>query len=228
MRELAPGLWQLSGFPPNVINVYIAGETLIDAATKLAARRISRQIKGRDISGLALTHVHPDHQGSANAICERLAIPLAVHAADVDAMEGRLPVQRAAPGHPINRLGKSLMTGPPHKVDRVLHEGDLVGEFRVVHAPGHAPGEVIYFRDGDRVAITGDVINTMNIFNGLPGVHEAPGFFTFDRAESRRSINKLLDLKPALICPGHGAPLRDIEQLERYAERHGFREPADG
>ncbi len=37
---------------------------------------------------LALTHVHPDHQGVAKDVCEARGIPLACHADDVDAMEG--------------------------------------------------------------------------------------------------------------------------------------------
>ncbi|HEV7918079.1 MAG TPA: MBL fold metallo-hydrolase [Solirubrobacterales bacterium] len=226
MKQLAPGLWQLSGFPPNAINMYLAEHVLIDAATKWAKRRVLRQIKDREVSMLALTHVHPDHQGAAKAVCDELAIPLAVHADDVDGMEGRLPVQRKKPNHPLNRWGRAVWTGPPHKVDRVLEEGDVVAGFRVIHAPGHAPGEVIFFRDSDRVAISGDVINMMSLATGLPGIHEAPEFFTFDRDQARRSIVKLLDLQPSLICPGHGAPLRDISKLEAYVERHGLRELA--
>src|SRR5215208_8092897 len=42
--------------------------------------------------------------------------------------------------------------------DRVLEEGDEVAGFRIIHAPGHSPGEVIFFRESDRVAICGDVI----------------------------------------------------------------------
>ena len=41
---------------------------------------------------VALTHVHPDHQGVAKDVCVELDIPLACHAEDVDAMEGRVPV----------------------------------------------------------------------------------------------------------------------------------------
>ena len=49
---------------------------------------------------VALTHVHPDHQGVAKDVCEARGIPLACHADDVDAMEGRRPMQEAAPATP--------------------------------------------------------------------------------------------------------------------------------
>lgn len=225
MKQLADDLFQLRGFPPNGINVYLAGDTLVDAASKWAKRRILGQIKGRAVTQLALTHVHPDHQGVAKVVCEQLGIPLACPAADVDSMEGRLPVQRRKPNHPVNRLSRAVFSGPPCKVDRVLREGDEIGGgFKVIDAPGHSPGEVIYFRESDRAAITGDVINTMDLLTAIPGLHEAPDFFTFDRAESRRSIVKLLDLNPSIICPGHGAPLRDIAKLEQFVEKKGLRE----
>jgi hydroxyacylglutathione hydrolase len=62
------------------------------------------------------------------------------------------------------------------------------------------------------------VINTMNVFTGIPGVREPPRIFTLDPVENRRSVCKLLDLRPSLVCVGHGAPLRDIAKLERLVE----------
>ena len=46
MKQLAEGLYQLDGRPPNVINVYLAGDVLIDAGTRQAEGRIMRQLAG--------------------------------------------------------------------------------------------------------------------------------------------------------------------------------------
>jgi hydroxyacylglutathione hydrolase len=165
---------------------------------------------------LALTHAHPDHQGVAKDVCEARDIPLACHADDVEAMEGRRPMQEAAPGYPVNRVIKQIWQGPPCKVNRALTEGDEVAGFQVVHAPGHARGEVIFFRDSDRVAICGDVIRNMSYATALPGIKEPPEIFTYDPAENRRSIRKLADLNPALILPGHGPAVTDIAAFERF------------
>jgi glyoxylase-like metal-dependent hydrolase (beta-lactamase superfamily II) len=223
MKEIAPGLWQVGGFPPNFINVYVIGDVLIDASTKWARRRILRGVRGHKISELALTHVHADHQGSAKSVCAALDIPLACPAADVDAMEGTVPVQQANPGHVMNRFGRAVFLGPPRKVDRVLQEGDMVGDFRVVNAPGHAPGEVIFFRDSDRAAVCGDVITTMDVRTGRRGVNMSPWYYTYDMEEAKRSVVKLLDLEPSVICAGHGPPLHDVAQLEAFVEAHGLR-----
>jgi hydroxyacylglutathione hydrolase len=216
LKYLAPGVWRLKEFPAPTINVYLAEDVLIDAGRTWDRRRIFAELEGREISMLALTHVHPDHQGCAKAVCEARGVPLACHVDDVAAMEGRRRVQEAAPGNPVNRFVRGIWEGPPHKVDRVLSDGDEVAGFRVVHAPGHARGEVIFFRERDRVAICGDVIRNMSYATGLPGIKEPPEIFTYDMAENRRSIRKLAELEPALILPGHGPAVTDPAAFERF------------
>jgi hydroxyacylglutathione hydrolase len=216
MKRLADGVWRLKQFPAPSLNLYLVDDALIDAGTRWDRRRVFAELEGRRLSILALTHVHPDHQGLAKEICESREIPLACHADDVDAMEGRRPVQEAAPQHPVNRLVKRIWQGPPHRVDRPLREGDEVAGFRVVHAPGHSRGEVVYFRDSDRVAICGDVIRNMSYATGLPGIKEPPEIFTYDPAENRRSIRKLAALEPSLILPGHGPAVTDMREFERF------------
>lgn len=217
MKYLAPGVWRLKEFPAPLINVYLAEDVLIDAGRRWDRRRIFAEIEGREISTLALTHVHPDHQGVAKDVCQARGIPLACHADDVDAMEGRRPVQEAAPNNPYNRIIKRIWQGPPHEVGRVLSEDDEIAGFRVIHAPGHSRGEVIFFRDSDRVAICGDVIRNMSYATGAPGVKEPPDIFTYDPPENRRSIRKLADLDPSLILPGHGPAVTDMAAFQRFA-----------
>jgi hydroxyacylglutathione hydrolase len=216
LKYLAPGVWRLKQFPAPSVNVYLAEDVLIDAGTRWDRGRIFAEIEGRELSLLALTHVHPDHQGVAKDVCEARDIPLACHADDVDAMEGRRPVQESDPNNPFNRIIKRVWQGPPHEVGRVLNEGDEVAGFRVIHAPGHSRGEVIYFRDSDRVAICGDVIRNMSYATGLAGLKEPPDVFTYDPPENRRSIRKLAELEPSLILPGHGPTVTDMVAFERF------------
>jgi glyoxylase-like metal-dependent hydrolase (beta-lactamase superfamily II) len=215
LKYLAPGVWRLKEFPRPLINVYLAEDVLIDAGRRWDKGRIFAELEGREISEVALTHVHPDHQGCAKAVCEARGVPLACHEDDVDAMEGRRPV--AASPKPTAQLFGKLWTGPPRKVDRVLHEGDDVAGFRVVHAPGHAPGEVIFFRDSDRVAICGDVIRNITYVAMRTKLAVPPDDLTPDPAENRRSVRKLAELNPSLILPGHGPAVTDIGAFERFA-----------
>jgi glyoxylase-like metal-dependent hydrolase (beta-lactamase superfamily II) len=215
MRQLAQDVWRLDERLAPMINVYLAGDVLIDAGRRQDRGRILEQVDGRELSLLALTHAHPDHQGAAHAVCEAREIPLACHAADVDAMEGRRPL--AAGGNAISRLVERMWGGPPRKVDRVLHDGDEVGGFRVIHAPGHSPGEVIFFRESDRVAICGDVIRNLSYATARRKLAEPPDGFNVDSAQNRDSIRKLAALEPSLILPGHGDAVRDIDSFRRFA-----------
>jgi glyoxylase-like metal-dependent hydrolase (beta-lactamase superfamily II) len=214
MKQLAPGVWRLSEFPRPLINVYLAEDVLVDAGRRWDARRIRSQLDGRSISEVALTHVHADHQGCAKLVSEERGVPLACHGGDVDAMEGRRPI--AASNSPQAKLFARLWAGPPSKVDRVLNEGDEVAGFRVVHAPGHSPGEVIFFRDSDRVAICGDVIRNITYIALRTRLAEPPDDLTPDPAENRRSIRRLAALEPSLILPGHGPEVTDIDAFQRF------------
>jgi len=219
LKYLAPGVWRLKEFPAPTINCYLAEDVLIDAGRTWDRRRIFAELDGREISMLALTHVHPDHQGVAKDVCEARGIPLACHAGDVDAMEGRRPVQEASASNPVNRMIASIWQGPPYKVERVLEEGDEVARFRVVHTPGHSRGHVLFFRESDRVVICGDVIRNMSYATGLPGIKEPPPLFTYDMEENRRSIRKLAELNPSLILPGHGPAVTDMSAFERFVAK---------
>ncbi len=218
MRELAPGVHQLRGFPPNAINVYLVGDVLIDAATKYARRRILRQTAGHALNAHALTHAHPDHQGSSHAICEQLGIPLWCGSADVRAVETPGGVAGSNPPSWETFVQRRFWTGPPHPVARALKEGDEVAGFTVLESPGHSPGHVAYWRERDRVLVIGDVLTNIDIRTGRVGLHEPLPAFTPDPARNRDSARRLAALDPALVCFGHGPPLRDTRALRAFVE----------
>jgi len=221
MKRLAEGLFQLGGFPPNAINAYLMGDVLIDAATRHSARGILKQLRGHEVRAHALTHAHPDHQGASHAVCEALGIPLWCGEADADAVEDPRLILARMPNQAIGKFSYRFFAGPAHPVARKLREGDEVGGFAVLETPGHCAGHVAYWRDSDRTLVLGDVLNNMNVLTGFPGLHEPPSFFTPDPALNRASARKLAALEPALVCFGHGAPLRDTERFVRFVEGLG-------
>ena len=218
MRELAPGLHQLSGHPRDAINVYLAGDVLIDAGTRHARRRIMRQIAGHSVTAHALTHAHPDHQGASHAVCTALGIPLWCGEGDADAMETPGGIARKQEPGLMNRLQQRFWTGPPHPVARRLREGDDVAGFTVLEVPGHSAGHVAFWREHDRALILGDVLNNVDPRTGRKGLREPLDVFTPDPVRNRESIRRLAALRPSLCVFGHGAPLRDPTALARFAE----------
>jgi glyoxylase-like metal-dependent hydrolase (beta-lactamase superfamily II) len=218
MQMIANGVWQLGGFPRDFFNVYLVEDVLIDTATRWARRRLLRQLEGRAVRLVALTHCHPDHQGSAEALCRHFDVPLACHEADMPAVEGRRPM---LPDNRLLRLARRLWAGPPCSVGRLLEAGDIVAGFRVVHAPGHTPGHVLFFREADGVCIAGDLLANIHFLTGRAGLREPPTLFSADAAMNRRSVQLLCDLKPRVVCFGHGPPLRTPELLHQWATERG-------
>lgn len=217
--RLADGLDVLRGFPPWAINVYLAGDVLIDAGTRFASRRILRQLRGREVAALALTHAHPDHQGGAHGVCEALGVPLWCGEADAEAVEDPSLVMQRFPSHVLTRLIGPLWTGPAHRVARRLKDGDEVGDFVVIETPGHCAGHVSFWREADRVLILGDVLANGRPPTGIGGLCEPPAIFSPDPAENRRSARKVAELRPDLICFGHGPPQRDGRRFVEFVAR---------
>jgi glyoxylase-like metal-dependent hydrolase (beta-lactamase superfamily II) len=217
MTELAPGVHLLTGFPKYGINWFLVGDVLIDAGGKPDRRRILKQLSGRKVTAHALTHAHPDHQGSSHAVCTELGIPFLVPERDVAAAEDPDQIAARQPDNWLPKLMQAMFAGPGHKVDQVLHEGDVVAGFTVLDTPGHSAGHVSYWRESDRVLIAGDVVNTMHPFTMKRGLREPFEVFTPDPAENRRSIKRIADLEPSLLLVGHGPPVRDPQKLKDLA-----------
>jgi len=213
MKQLADGVWQLRGLPPDAINIYLVEDVLIDAGTRFAGRRILRQIGGHTVTAHALTHAHPDHLGASDEVCGKLGIPFWVGERDVPYAEDPRRIADVQPPHPFNRLAVRYWAGPGRNVDRVLQEGDEVAGFRVLDVPGHSPGHVAYWRESDGVLILGDVLNNIDTVTGIPGLHDPKPYLTADPVENRRSARKLAPLEPKLVLFGHGRPLRDTRRF---------------
>ena len=107
--------------------------------------------------------------------------------------------------------------GPAHPVARRLREGDEVGGFTVLDTPGHSPGHVSFWRAADRVLVAGDALFGRHPVTGRPGLHEPPDGFTLDPPANRAAIRRLAALEPAVVCFGHGPPLRDPAALPAFA-----------
>ncbi len=80
--------------------------------------------------------------------------------------------------------------------------------FRVVHAPGHAPGLIVLFREEDRLALVTDLIYTMDMGGHASDPHMPDHFYNWNTAAARESVLKIAALEPAAPWGGHGQPLR--------------------
>jgi glyoxylase-like metal-dependent hydrolase (beta-lactamase superfamily II)/predicted ester cyclase len=229
---IAAGVWVVQG-QPGWCNVYLLEDggrvTLFDAGARTMARAVaSAGAKLGGIRRVVLGHSHTDHRGAAPA----LGAPVLCHPEDVQDAEGSggfryWPeglVGLPTPQRQVHRLlHRYAWDGGPVEIAGTVSEDDEVAGFRVVHIPGHAPGQIALWRDSDRLALTSDCFYTLDMWgrNSSPRVPE--DLYNFDTDQARASILKLAALEPAAAWPGHGKPLTgDVRsQLEGAAGRGG-------
>jgi glyoxylase-like metal-dependent hydrolase (beta-lactamase superfamily II) len=213
IEQVCTDVLRLSLMPPDVLNVYVIGDTLVDAGGKFAAKRLIRALSAISIGSHALTHAHLDHQGCSHTICDFFDIPLMCGEGDRRSMEtcDQSLLTPDTDKWYVPLLNK--LAGPAHPVSRVLREGDEVGGFTVIETPGHTPGSLSFWRASDGVLVLGDVLFHRNPATFKHGLAEPFAFATFDPEMNRQSARKLAALKPSLVCFGHGEPLREGEQF---------------
>jgi len=216
IEEVVPGLLRLPLQWLDAMNAYVLGDVLVDSGTRWAAGKLLRALEGHTIVAHALTHAHFDHQGSTYAVCERLGIPLLCGDGDRAALESGDLSRVLPPSRPLLARLTRVLGGPAHPVERTLREGDDVGGFTVIETPGHTPGHLGFWREGDGALVLGDVLFHRNPVTMRLALQEPFRFATVDPSRNRDSARKLADLRPSVICFGHGPPLRDGELFSRF------------
>lgn len=107
---------------------------------------------GVTLEKVLVTHGHMDHCGMAGIFAREMGVPIeGPHEGDRFWIESL--------DDPTRRYG---LPGESFEPDRWLVDGDRVRvgelELQVVHCPGHTPGHVVFFHEGSRVALVGDVL----------------------------------------------------------------------
>lgn len=130
-----------------------------------------------DVTGIVVTHTHPDHHGLSARLREASGAWLAMHPAERDSMPGRLwhdsggraadlawlascgvPPEVAAEltARETDMAAFLAMPGP----DILLADGDLVPlpgrRLRAVWTPGHTPGHLCLHEETEDLLLTGD------------------------------------------------------------------------
>jgi glyoxylase-like metal-dependent hydrolase (beta-lactamase superfamily II)/predicted ester cyclase len=231
-EKVADRVWLVrGGFPVKTMNVYLieedgGGVCLFDAGIADMAHGLAATGAAMGgITRIVLGHAHADHRGAAPA----LDAPVFCHPDDRADAEGDggdhyFDLSKLRwPGPFVFRRMLDRWDGGPVSIAGTLEEGDEVAAgFRVVHLPGHAPGQIGLYREHDGVALTSDCFYTLDpqtTRKGPPRLpHEA---FNLDEDLARASIDKLAAIGPAAAWPGHADPLlSDVAaQLEQAA--HG-------
>jgi glyoxylase-like metal-dependent hydrolase (beta-lactamase superfamily II) len=165
-----------------------------------------------DVDLILNTHAHLDHTGGNQETKRRSKAPIHLHAGDVTmARSTEAQVEfHCAPLRTLEFPPDALAereahvrtnAGEPAGADVLLQEGeriDLGGGMvlRVLHTPGHTPGHVTFFWEAEGMAFTGDAVQGQG---SRPGAYP----YYFDAPAYRRSLRKLREADPRVLCLGH-------------------------
>jgi glyoxylase-like metal-dependent hydrolase (beta-lactamase superfamily II) len=149
--------------------------------------------EGREIAAVLLTHAHLDHVEGVPVIRRSIRAPIYLHADDRRLYDA---VETQARAFNLPSLGELPVP------DKFMAHGDILtfGEcnFEVRHAPGHAPGHVIFYSRDEGVAFVGDVV-----FRGAIGRADLVGGDFYQLMESiREQVLTLPD--DTRLFTGHG------------------------
>jgi len=219
IQELAPRFYRISLVGSDFMNAYLLEDVLVDSGPRSAGRKLLSLLKGHLLTAHALTHAHYDHQGNSRRVCESFGIPLWCGEGDRRAVESGDVKSISPPSRQNLAWLDRWLAGPSHPVTRSLHEGDLVGGFKVLEVPGHTPGALAFWRAADRVLVIGDVLFHRNPVTRRAGLMEPFASVCYDVARNRASARKLAALQPALVCFGHGQELRDTRLFTDFVAR---------
>ena len=218
-HEVAEGVFALGRWWGTLAYLAVGAETLlVDTGVSRMAGTILKAVRATgvepaSIDRIVLTHYDYDHSGSAAALARALDAPVSIHAADaalVSAPSASPGLRRLLYHRPVPQV---LRWEAP-KIATTLEEGDMVGDWRVMHTPGHTPGSMCLVRDD--VGIVGDAL----VFSRgrlIPNVRH----LAIDLAAQEASARRLANAGLRTVLPGHYAPCTNPDAVEALRRRLG-------
>lgn len=211
------------------------GDTLVDCGIATGAEGGTEALAtalhaaGSSLDSLArlvVTHAHIDHYGLAGEVLVRSGGELWMHRSTeldiakygdpeeaVDRRELML-ADHGLYGEKLTEASGGLRDWMPvmpsiGRPTRLLDGGEtLTGggrQWSVLHTPGHSPGHVCLWSARDRVLCSGDHL----LQKVSPPVTFERGFARDPMGDYLDSLERVAELEPDVVLPGHGTPFRE-------------------
>ncbi len=189
------------------------GLALIDSGGPGSKAKLEQQLSSKgwklsDIKHILITHAHYDHVGDLEIIADAAGAVVWAHIKEARVIRG-LEMPQMQPVRTLSLLWQIIVkqVKPPQKgiVHRELQNDTnletIMPGLRAVTLPGHAPGQLGYYYEPQKILFGGDVC--INIL----GLRQPILAFSADLQELRRSIRKAANLEPNTLVIGHGQPI---------------------
>lgn len=165
----------------------------------------------RSVDVMIPTHMHDDHLNGFPHLARRYGTKTWCYENMVEILE-----------NPRGRL-LGCTFGEAIKVDRTLRDNETFRweefEFTIKHSPGHTDYQSAIFAtiDNTRIAFTGDAFFS---YDKMQMKHNLIYRNDVKRGDYEKSIRNLVEMRPAVIAPGHGEPfLVSDAMIAALAER---------
>lgn len=201
----------------------------IDCGTNFSAPRLLAALDGAgltpaEVDWLILTHVHLDHAGGAGSLMAQLPnARLVVHPRGARHMIDPSKLWAGASAvYGEKVMQESYGSLQPVDAERVVeaadgHVVDLAGRpLRCLDTPGHASHHNAIYDERSRVCFTGDVFGlSYREFDTEQGPFVLPTTspVQFDPAALHASIERIVALRPAAVCPTHYGRVEPVERM---------------
>ena len=260
-KEIARGVYCLGiGTGIKQSNVYFVQSgsswVLIDTAWWNRSQLIKTTAEwlfGMDTRPVAilLTHIHPDHSGSAPELAEIWRVPIYVHPNEMPLASGKLipeyfnpldrwlivPFLKLMPRQVLeSKLSETSFADAACAIDPSAGLPGLPG-WQCIPTPGPTPGHIVFFRKSDSVLIAGDAILTVN-FNSLwdlllnkHRISGPPYIVTWNWQIAKESVAVLAALEPHVIACGHGIAMmgsRTAYELHAFSDHFSVSKVKEG
>ena len=256
VEQVRPGLWSIPVPIPNNPLRYVLvyafesdqGITLVDAGwnTDSAWQALNDGLATAggsitDVTGVMVTHIHPDHYGLAGRIREASGAWIGLHPADTAMLEERY----VETDDLVSRMTELLrVSGVPTESlpdlasasleirslvhmalpDRSVEDGDAIGvpgwDLRAIWTPGHSPGHLCLVDETAGLLLSGDHV--------LPRITPNISFhsqqFPNPLGDYLESLMKIGLLEPEEVLPAHeyrfrGLRARTDQLIAHHEER---------
>lgn len=251
VEKVTGGVWSIPvpiiGNPLRYVLTYLiehdAGFVMVDPGwnhrdswAALTGGMAECEIPMSAVTGIVLTHMHPDHHGQSGKVRDASGAWVAMHPAE-DAfleLQGKRGIMRegmamylrwcGAPASHLEELVASRQENgdmsPMVRADRLIEHGDLIDapglRLRAVWTPGHTPGHLCYHDETRDLLLTGDHI--------LPRI--TPNVSSYDMVSNPlddylASLDKLRGIQPGEVLPAHEYRFTDLDsRLDDLAVHH--------
>ncbi len=218
-----------------LINGYLVlesdGLSVVDTGVAGTARLLEQAVTQlqKPVRRILLTHAHGDHVGGLDRLHALYPeAEVAISARDARFLAG----DRSLDAHEPQAKPRGGFVTTRTRPTRLLEDGDRIGPFQAVAAPGHTPGHMAFFNLQDGTLLAGDAFQTQGglaVAGQMRWRFPLPALATWHAPTALSSAQKLAALGPAHLAVGHGPVLeapaealrRTTEAFARHLERSG-------